>query len=178
MNKRRIALRPEVSTDDVDGAAFSLGWPLAGVHEAEGGQPREDVYNAGDETTVHLLHDDNVALRYLVVRGENVDEVVEAIKTELDTVSPADAVKEYETGDKTTGLALLGVASDDGEVRPPFADALRDPDKNIRRAAILTLGYVGGRDAEALLEPVAANDEDEVIREDARVMLEGLRLYG
>jgi hypothetical protein len=182
-DRRRVALRPEVSSDDVDRAAYALDWNLSGTHAATGGQPREDIYTAGDDgTRVHLLHDDGIGLRYLIVRGPSADDVAGSVADELATVSAQDAAKTFKDAsgapDKITALYLLGIASDDGKAPEAASDAFDDDDPEVRRAAIVALGYVGGSEAEALVERVASGDPDEKVRHSASVMLEGLREHG
>jgi hypothetical protein len=177
-DQRRVALQPEVSSDDVDRAAYELDWDLAATHPARDGNPREDVYKFGD-TRVHLLHDDGIGLRYLIIRGPDADEVVTGVEQELDTVSATDAVKLFNAApadsDKITALYLLGIA---GGKPAAFNDAFDDDATEVRRAAIVALGYVGGSEAQQLVERVAADDPDEKVRATASVMLEGMREHG
>jgi hypothetical protein len=179
--RRRVALRPSVTSDDVHNAAWDLDWTLLGTYEATETAPRRDTYDAdtGDDTRVHLLHDDVVQLRYLVIVGPSADQVADAVAEHLDTVTVADAARDYEatTGSegKDTALLLAGVAADDQQV-PDFVEAaLEDDDPHVRDAAVFALGYIEGPRAEALLERVAANDADDEVRDDAHRALTGMR---
>jgi hypothetical protein len=179
--RRRIALRPSVTSDDVDNAAWELDWTLLGTYEQTQDSPKKDVYQADDDddTRVHLMHDDVIQLRYLVIVGPSADKVAKAVAEQLETVTVADAKKDYEASEdpneKDTALLLAGVAADDGKVPAWIRGALDHDDAHVRDAAVFALGYIEGEQAEELLERVAADDADDEVRDDARLALKGMR---
>lgn len=179
MPRRRIALRPQVSSDDVDRAAWELDWPILDMLEKTADRPKQDVYR-GDEdgTRVHLIHDDALELRYLVIDGPSADKVAEDVKGELDTVSVTDAEQLFDgagsADERATATLLLGTASDHGEVSSTLERAAQDNAKTVRRAAVIALGLVETAAARELLQTLADNDPDEVVRGDAAATLNEL----
>ncbi len=180
MAKKRIALKPQVSSDDVDNAAWELGWPIVGTLSKSENRPKQDVYR-GDEdgTRVYLIHDDALQLRYLIIDGPSAAKVAKDAQGQLDTVSVADAEGLFKSAgsadDRATATLLLGVASDDGKVSSTLKDAASDDAKTVRRAAVIGLGLVDSDAAKTQLEAIAADDPDEVVRGDAAATLDELR---
>jgi hypothetical protein len=168
MAKKRIALDPKVSSDDVDNAAWELDWPITGTLEKTEDRPKQDVYR-GDEdgTKVYLIHDDALQLRYLYIDGPSAAKVAEAARGELDTVSAKDAEQRFKDAgsadERATAILLLGVASDDGTLPGVLETATED-----------ALGLVESADAKRLLKAIAEDDEDEVVRGDAEATLKEL----
>jgi hypothetical protein len=178
----RVALDPSVTSDEIDTAGYELDWLLASQATSEN---NVDIWTTGDEQTqIDVVHDDVVSLRYMVVKGDDEKGTVAGIREMLDTVSSADAVKSYERAssapDKISALYLLGVASGDdpsNDAVATFKRALKDDEEDVRAAAIVAIGYVGGTDLTKALEDAAENDESEAIRKDAKLMLEGLQKH-
>lgn len=180
MAKKRIALRPQVSSDDVDGAAWELDWPMVATLEKTEDRPKQDVYRGDeDDTRVYLIHDDVLQLRYLIIEGPSAEKVAKDAEGELDTVSVADAEQLFEDAgsadDRATATLLLGVASDHGKVSATLEQAAKDEAKTVRRAAVIALGLVETAEAKRQLKAIAADDSDEVVRGDAEATLRELR---
>jgi hypothetical protein len=177
----RVALAPSVTRDDIITAAYNLDWLFE--RKATDANPVDTFLSDDEKTQIDVVHDDVVKLDYCVVRGDdvNVKDVVSGIRESLETVSSADAVKAFKgassTPDKVSALYLLGVASGDdptNDAVATFKRALSDEEEDIRAAAIVAIGYVGGSELRQALEETAENDESEGVRKDARLMLEGL----
>ncbi|MDA0172798.1 HEAT repeat domain-containing protein [Solirubrobacter taibaiensis] len=179
MAKKRIALRPQVSSDDVDGAAWELDWPIVATLAKTEDRPKQDVYRGDeDDTRVYLIHDDVLQLRYLIIDGPSADKVAKAAQGKLDTISVSDAEQLFDAADsaddRATATLLLGVASDHGKVSATLKTAATDDAKAVRRAAVIALGLVETAAAKDLLAKISEDDEDEVVRGDAEATLKEL----
>jgi len=180
MPKRRVALRPQITSDDVDNAAWDLDWPILAMLEKTEDRPKQDVWRGeSDDTRVYLVHDDGLELRYLVIDGPSADKVVDDVRGELDTVTVEQAEQEFKDAgsadDRATATILLGVASDHGKVSATLKDAASDEARTVRRAAVAALGMVETAEAKRMLEAMASDeDEDKVVRNDAKATLKAL----
>lgn len=179
MAKKRIALDPKVSSDDVDNAAWELDWSMVATLDKTEDRPKQDVYRGDeDDTRVYLIHDDALQLRYLYIDGPSAEKVAKDAAGELDTVSAKDAEQRFEAAgsadDRATAILLLGVASDDGTLSGVLEQATEDEAKSVRRAAVIALGLVGSAAAKKHLKAIAEGDEDEVVRGDAEATLSEL----
>jgi hypothetical protein len=179
MASKRIALRPQVSSDQVDRAAWELDWPIVGMLEKTEDRPKQDVYRGDeDNTKVYLIHDDALQLRYLYIDGPSADKVAKAVQGKLDTVSVAEAEQLFKDADsaddRATATLLLGVASDHGKISATLEAAVVDDAKTVRRAAVIALGLVQTAASKQRLKAMAEDDEDEVVRGDAEATLKEL----
>lgn len=175
-DRRRIALEPTVSADDVDSASWDLDWDFLGTHEASDDGFKEDYYGVREDegTRVYLVHDTLLKLRYLTIAGPGAAAAASAAKQHLATVDTAEAKRRYEQAttseDKVAALYLRAIAGPEGEIPQIYRDALKADEVNTRKGAVIGLGYIGGVKAKELLEDIAQSDASEEIREDAASM--------
>ena len=179
-----MALSPDVTRDDVETAAWDLNLFVSHRVPATADQPREDVWRTIDERTwLHEIEDHITGLRYLVVRGADVDRYVRKIRQQLPTVTHTDALRALTaaaTPDaKLLALYQLGVAA------PPRANRLvvaaltralgEEPDDGLRQAAVIAIAYTGWPEFADVVRRAAETDPSERVRSTARGLLTQLR---
>jgi hypothetical protein len=181
MQLLRLALRDHVTADDVDRLAWREDWEIHGIIPRTGETPHEVVFAVDEGTTVHYVEDFVLGRNYLVVRGDRARVVVDRIQTKLATYSRAELI-EAARGAKTANeciraITLLAITSADDldeEVLHHFAEAAACNDPRVRRRAILGMGYVEWSEFAPILERLERGDPEPEVREDARLMREGL----
>ncbi|MBB5122015.1 hypothetical protein AF335_08250 [Streptomyces eurocidicus] len=182
--EKRLVLGPEVSRDDVEDLAWNLDWNIYEMGEEEAGAC-VDIWRTDDGgTEIHRVEDRPIGLTYLTLRGSAVAVVERRIRESLSVWSRSDAlaalcdaVGRDERLRSLYGLALV-VDELDGAVLEEFRTAASDPDPGIRQAVVVAAGY---RPDPALVELVTQlRDSDPVphVRENADILLEGIRLHG
>ncbi|MFQ5767448.1 MAG: VWA domain-containing protein, partial [Acidobacteriota bacterium] len=72
--------------------------------------------------------------------------------------------------ERAAAAAALGALGLSGGI-PPLREALHDPDKRVRAQAIRALGYIGGREAVAILEQYVGREPDLALRRKAAATL-------
>jgi hypothetical protein len=180
MPLRRIVLREDVTGDDVGAAAYSANWRIKQILDADRHNPREVIYQVTPKRTfVHYIEDSLLGIDYLVIQGEELDEVEARTRAALPALSEQEvrmmmgtAVTADEQVRALPCAALVAPVSFDVEFYRWFEHALHSPEARVRKLTILATGYVGWREFCAPLAELASTDGDSQVREDARAMLE------
>lgn len=186
--RTRVLLADEFVRDDLHELVRFEEWYLATVVDADvaANRPLEIVYRDADATfSLHYFEDHLIGLRYIIVVGEDVDDVVDVVRDELRTVDLPEALAMFGragTGEEVS-LGIRRVAIAAGPDRDPavvnaFSSAMDHEAAMVRGTAIFAMGYVEWPELVPLLRDAAANDSDQEIRADARLMLEGFRESG
>lgn len=180
---KRVVLTPQVTRDDVETAAWDLDFLLNDRIERRDPQPREDIWGSQDASTwLHEIEDYVSGLRYLVVRGEDVDETVRRLRELVSTVTHTDALRALEQArtrdEKLVATYQLGAAAPeeaDSRVVAAFERALHDEDPDLRHAALVAIAYTGWPEMKEAVRRVSEEDSSETVRDAASRLLSDLR---
>ncbi len=178
--EKRVLLEGGVSVDDVYRFADRAGFLVEQIGDRRGGKPANDLWVHGETgIRLHLVDDRIIGARYLFVEGAGVEATVALAHASLATVTGARALAAFEAAEpaaKVGALYDLGVAADvdDAGVFRAFERAATDADATVRHAAIVAAGYADSPALRKVLGTMVANDPDESVRGDARLMLEAL----
>jgi hypothetical protein len=176
----RVVLSPEVTRDDVETAAWDLDLFIHHRTSRSGDQPREDVWRSRDESTwLHEVEDHVTGLRYLVLRGEEVDAIVRRLRRLVRTVTHSDALRALDDAenaeDKLLALYQLGAAAPDhanSRVAAALRRTLDDDDPDLRHAAVVAIAYTGWPELEEAVRAASEADPSETVRSAARRLLQ------
>jgi hypothetical protein len=179
-DQARVVLTPAVTRDDVETTAWDLDFFIDHRTERNGDQPREDVWRTIDNTTwLHEIEDHVTGLRYLVVRGDDVEDYVRRLRDQLATVTHTDALEALAdaTGeDKLMALYQLGVAAPPGGNQRVAAalkkELLEDDDKDMRHAAVIAIAYTGYPELKDAVKQASEEDDSEAVRSAAKGLLD------
>ena len=165
----------------IPGLALDNGWALQGFYEATEQKPKQTIYKDFDDRhTIHFVDDEYIQVHYVLVRGPTPDDVLAgAEKTipcfddeELWELSEA-AVEPWE---HIRALYYLGVSAP----REPeqrridyFVEQAQNDVPEIRRAAIVAMGYANWDSLAEALAKIAQEDADLSIRAHAASLREG-----
>jgi hypothetical protein len=146
--------------------------------------PAEDIFQPrGMDVTVHFVEDFIAEVQYIVIKGEDLDEMETVASAITDTVPvyTADEIlalcaQAQTLEERLRALRLAGVAAP-GEHNPQFfsvfAASMVAPEPVVRRAAIDMVAYAGWPELRELLTQ-RLTDPDEDVRQYAGYMLRAL----
>jgi hypothetical protein len=176
-----MALRSADGRDQLDRVASRERWILDEVAKATKDRPFELVWLTDDEeTSIHYIEDTVLALNCVLVRGEEVDEVVELIRADVETVPREEVLAR---GRRAEGTWLVNAAylvaatasSDyDAEAFAIVERAAEAAEPDARRAAAVSMGYLEWPESRERLERLAHEDPDPDVRQTASTILEAL----
>lgn len=184
----RVLLQDGVAVDEVYKFAYRRDYLLHQLGDRRKGLPAEDIWRTIDQRAwLHLVDDTHVQLRYLTIRGGDIDAIAAAAADELPTVEPSTALARLqsasdESNDVVSAIYVLAVAASrlrtKQKQRSEVIAALRrlivDENRDVRRAVIVGVGYLGWPELRRLLTQLMLDDVDEAVRRDAKLMLDSL----
>lgn len=186
MKTVRIVLQDTVCESDVDSAAWDNDWSLIRTVKADENTPHQVIWESISENVkIHYIEDFYIGLPYCVVRGDEVELVVEDIHATLPTYTENDVFNMLENFQDDQDnlikaiycLGLVAPTQFDLKFFALFNDLLLHSNPMIRSAVITAIGYVGWKAFKSLLESFKQSDSDAEVRKDAEVMLSGFELY-
>jgi hypothetical protein len=175
----RLPLHPEATQEEVDSMAYMADWTLAEIITKNRERPHEQVYeDRKDGTPIHYIRDWLLGVDYLVVPAQAPQTA--RIRKELHVVSLKEALAMVEAAETPEALrrafffAVLASPAPNPRVLALFERLLASSEIKLRRAAVLAAGYAEWRELRPLLARAATEDRRKQVREEARLMLEGL----
>jgi hypothetical protein len=182
---RRYVLKPHVGRSDVELLAWDRDWNLAAMGNEEA-DVYVDVWSTDDgKNEIHYVEDRPIGLNYLTLRGENLEEVDEGIRGDFEILDFSEALQTLRGAvDRDSELrafyaVALNATEDQRElVLQQFRAAARHSDVGMRQAAVMATGYLPWPDLVALVETMRRDDPDPLVRQNAEILLEGIRRYG
>ncbi len=180
---RRIPIAESVQRDDVVLAAYKLPLDMNNFIEGNDTRPTEIIYNVRAKPTyLHYIEDAFLGFPYIAVSGENADDLAKRVAEHVQFVSRADVARGFAAlpTDATALSRLLGHAfllappQFDPEFDAYFRVGFTHPSPDVRRKAVVGVGYVGWPELAKPLRELAENDPDADVRRDARAMLNAL----
>jgi hypothetical protein len=186
MKTIRIVLQETVSEKNVDAAAWDSDWSLIKTIKADENTPHEVIWlHSFENVNIHYIEDFYIGIAYFVLRGDELDSVIEDICASLPTYTEDDVFKmleDYKDDQDNLVKAIYYL----GLIAPQqfsslyfnlFKDVLSHKNSIVRSAVITAIGYVGWQAFKDLLEPLQNSDPDLEVRTDASVLLSGFELY-
>lgn len=180
---RRIPIAESVQRDDVVRAAYGLNLDMNNFIEGNESRPTEIIYNVrGENTFLHYIEDAFLGFPYIAVSGENADDLAERVAEQVAFVSSDEIARAFASPptDPSALKRLLGHAfllaprqfdaRFDAYFRTGFTHAAPD----VRRQAVVGVGYVGWPQLAEPLRDLAENDPDPDVKRDAKAMLNAL----
>lgn len=182
----RVLLENGVTVDEVYQFAYRRDYFVHQVGDRRKGQPAEDIWRTMDQRAwLHLVDDTHVHLRYLTIRGGDVDAIAAAAAEEMRVVAPSTALAGLKDAGERIGaivyaIYVVAVASSSlpkaarqrSAVIAALNRSLKHEDADVRRAVIVGTGYLGWPELRSALERVERTDADEAVRKDAKLMLQ------
>jgi hypothetical protein len=180
---KRLVPGPGVTLNDFLTATDDYDWRLVGGTLAQPGIPEEHILQTPDEqSTIHWIKDLRIGVNYIAITGEHRDELAQQLRKVLPIYTdeeihrePISAVSIHDHMKAIYHLALIAPDECDEGILKLFEKYLRDPERKIRVAAVISISYIGWLEFLHLLQPIAANEPDEVLRQDAATLIQNLQ---
>jgi hypothetical protein len=182
----RLAVPEEFDLEDVIELAEDLRLKHMGVIDAKETNPFQSHWkDADDQTEVIFCDDEANQQAYFILNGPNALALARIFAIELDLWTTKDVVirlKKVRTkGAVLRNLRRAGILSRAG----PNADLLeviiknlRSDDPDIREAALAAVANCGWKEFQVELENMATNDDEKVIQESAKTLVEHFESAG
>jgi hypothetical protein len=178
----RAIVKTNVSLQKVDSLAWDENWYLHNFIPPTEEDPYEKIWKTQDEqATIHYIEDSLIDIRYFLVEGKSREEVLEKIRSSLETFERYEIIEMIKTAVEPIqyvhAIYHVGVAATqkyDPEFFEIFKAAFSHSDVKVRNAAILSTGYVGWQEFQEPLELLKTSDPDPIVREFAAYTLESL----
>jgi hypothetical protein len=178
-NERAIDCRRQCFRERAGHSGLRDALAVSEIRKASRKSDRLRVLKAAPDTTVTLVEDPIIGLRYIVVSGPNAAVATGHIRRTIKLVS-RDAILAQANdaagfdAESQAGRRLLAVA---GESFDPHVFALLDrkffsnPDPRIRADMIKCFSYAGWKELRPLIERLAASDSHPDVKAFARTAL-------
>ncbi|HEY0603508.1 MAG TPA: HEAT repeat domain-containing protein [Herpetosiphonaceae bacterium] len=179
MRDVRIVIKPSAEEEDITAFAARQGWHFVEELGPTEQQPYQKIWTVPDhQTSVYYIEDFILNIRYFVVAGDQPQPVIDQIQSGLEVYSRADVLELVETSRELNRRVLAihrvaGIAPHefDQEIFDCLQRAMRDPEVDMRRAAIFATTYAHWPEFQASLERLQASDDDPSVRELAEHVL-------
>lgn len=181
-----VILQDTVSESDVDAAAWNNDWSLVRTIKADENTPHEVIWqDSFQNVNIHYIEDFYIGLAYFVVRGDDLDSVVEDIHGILPIYTEDDVFEmlenfRYDEENLVKAIYCLGLTAPEQfslKFFGLFKEILFHSSPMVRSAVITAIGYVGWPAFKNLLQSLQQSDPDLEVRKDAEVMLSGFDLH-
>lgn len=181
----RLVLKPRVGKDDVELVAWDRDWNIHEVDIQDAGAVI-DVWRTDDEAAeIRLVDDRPIGLRYLVLRGTDLDQLEEQIRSDLAIWTYTEAIAELsaavDTREKISSalvVALTAPAEQDETAVKLLSRLAEDSDPAVRRAFVELTGYRQWPGLVSLLKDLRLRDPESSVRKSAEILLEGIARHG
>jgi hypothetical protein len=178
----RFVLKQDYSVRTLKRLAWDLDWDVVDLRREEAGAFVDIWITYDKRAEIHHVDDEPIGMRYLTVRGDGRDEVVRQIRENCDLWSHEEAREALrDATDRNQKLVALYAAAltAPAEQEDDFVDEVlvmaRDEDPGVRQAVIIATGYLPWPGMVHIIEEVLINDPVEHIRQNAAILIEGIR---
>jgi len=182
---KRLVLEQHVTKDDIELVAWNLGWIIWETDEEVSGSYVDIWLTQDQKTRIHVVDDRPVGLLYFTVHGDNVDLVEERIQENFDLWPFREAISALRDAPgrdekliAAYATALTAPVEQSEAVEDAFRELAQDTDPGIRQAVVIATGYAPLSGLIRLVEELRDHDPVEHVRENARILLDGLRADG
>ncbi|MBM9623151.1 hypothetical protein ACFQ60_09385 [Streptomyces zhihengii] len=180
----RLTLRPEKSEASMVSLAMRNRWDMR-VMGNRNADVFTNVWVTSAGVSVHYVEDPLTGTPFVTLRGAGSDEAAELIKTSCDVWEFPEAVQALATAtDRDDRLRAAYAAAFTAPDQPVeelvilFRAMAADSDPGIRQAVIVSSAYTPWPPLVDIVRHLAVNDSVDHVRENARVLLEGMRIHG
>lgn len=181
---KKLVLKPTSGEEDVRLIAMIHDWELRRDIPADPTTPRQLLWVLPDgETSLTYVEDTLLQSRYLMPAGPAEAEAEQRIRAGLEVYDPSDLRRLLLPDlDASEALRLIAAAAlmapddFDQEHFDLFAQALRHPEADVRRAAVFAITYVPWRQFRDLLADLPSRDP--AVATDAQVVLSSIDEHG
>jgi HEAT repeats len=182
--RERILLRDGLNRDIADDLAVDLDWVFVTLLRKTEETPfRIAIYRVPrTHEQVEYVEDFVIDRGYLIITGPDPRAVAATIRPRVDVIGPDEVLGRLaaarSTEERIGGLydaSIVAPQSSEPHLLQAFYSAFEDSEPEVRRAAILAVGYVEWAELRALLPGMAERDPDPEVREHAAAMLESLQ---
>jgi hypothetical protein len=182
---RRLVLKPGMTESNFELAAWERNWLIREIDDEDGGALFDTWATADGKTVIHFVKDRPIGLEYVRVYSESADLIEQQIREDLDIWSAAEALDALRDADSPDGkrlavyvVALTWSSTPDDQVIARLREAAADPDVNVRRSFVEAVGYLLWPALIEQVDELRRDDSDPVVRDDAGLLLEGIRRHG
>ena len=184
MKNLKIVLKESVSIDDISLYAWQQDWELHDVYPRTEKTPLTKIWVTSDgQTGVHYFEDFYINNKYLLLKGQNQEQIAETIYASLDVCSLEEIRQKLQQqnviskNEYINTILSLGVAINQDYSQELFNDFERlmsNPDSDVREAAIFATTYLGWREFREPLQRIKNEDLSTSVREIAADTLASL----
>jgi hypothetical protein len=181
---RTMVLGDEVNMEDIERGAIRKKWKLIKQHPATDDAPLELVYavSSDKKTTISYVEDHFVMVRYLVIRGKELEKARRLVETTFDCYDDEEIIDNAENAKDAQAqvdwLMLVTVIGPQLE-KPRFVKLIKkrlsSKEAPVRRAALIAVSWLEWPEFRADVEKLAT-DKVRDVREDAKRLVEAYRL--
>ncbi|GGW64505.1 hypothetical protein AB0E64_25355 [Streptomyces caelestis] len=180
----RLVLRGSDGHRSLTELAWREEWDLTEIRHTE--PPFVEVWDVpGRDAEVHFVRDEMVGLEYVVFHGADVAPEVQQVRdfcplwTQSDAIDALGKVKDRDGKLRAIyAAALAATGPEDDRLITLFRSiAVNEQDSGVRQAVIVSTGYLPWDGLIQLVSEMRVNDPESRVRNNAQVMLEGLRRH-
>ena len=184
MKELKIVLKNSVSHDDVSLYAWQQDWELHDVFPRTETTPLTKIWVSSDgQTAIHYFEDFYINNQYLLLKGQNKEQVAEEIFNFLDVYTIEEICQKLQKqniipkNEYINTVLSLGVAINQDysqELFNVFEQLIYHSDSDVREAAIFATTYLGWKEFRELLQRIKNEDSSTSVREIAADTLASL----
>lgn len=183
--KARLILKGDADETNVFQVARSRRWSLYDI-----GNRNSDIYmniwfSKDGEVEIRYVEDPLTGLNFVTLRGEGSERVEQDIRSSLPTWEYREAVEVLREAEEKDHLlraaysaALTAPLEEDERLVEEMKKMSRSADGGIRQAVVVATGYCPWRTLVEIVEELRESDPVAHVRENARLLLEGLGRNG
>jgi hypothetical protein len=184
-NHTRIALKDSVTSDKIEALAEGEKWHFQDEVLTNRDDPF-DILIWMDRDSISIIHyivDYAINLHYIIITGPEPQALENRIRSNLDTYNIEEVlglIEKAHDKDLIDSLYLLAIAASNKcnpRIFNIFKKAFEDSEPNIRKAAIVAVGYIRWPEFYPILRRTIASDSDLSVRQSAALMLDALNKY-
>lgn len=178
----RIALKPHVSLRDVQTFSVDQNMNITAATREDETPTRFGWETLDGATSLDYLEDQITGVSYITLKGDEIAFLSEEIHGNLATWSFREAVQLI-SADRDRDSIIQGIyvsaisaaRKDIPAISTAFRSVVRHPDREVRRALLIGIGYATvSSELREIAESMRNSDPDEDIRLDAGYLLVGL----
>lgn len=174
-----VILLKDITRKDVVNIFQADFWAIWDEIQRDEKHPYEIIWAADDdgETLVSYIQDFIVGMDYLLIRGENVSEVVNDVKvlfdkhmyTKMEVISLWKRSSSRNEKIKSIyQVAVIASSEFDEEIYSIFQNTASETDKDVRLAAVWGMSYIAWPEIQFLVNRYATEDPDAEVQDVAK----------
>ncbi|KMS75321.1 hypothetical protein ACM01_10035 [Streptomyces viridochromogenes] len=180
----RLALKAEKAEAGVASFAMRNRWEMRIL-----GNRKADIFMnvwiTSDRVEVHYIEDPLTGIPFVTFRGENSARTAEMLKASCNVWEFSEALEgARRAADRDARLTAVYAAAFTAPEQPVdemielFHSLATDPDAGVRQSIVVSTGYVPWPQLVEIVRELSRTDPVDHVRENARLLLEGLSIHG